>query len=381
MSSQKVKVRNSFFLLYSDCIPVKGWSKSSIYDLQMGKEYSLQLALHGLIKQAKENTIDNLLKLHNKKYRKPILKHFDTLVKEELGFYTDDPSQFPDLPLDWDHPGTITNAILDFTGNYELNKIVKLIEKLQCEAVQLIVPDSLKKTESILKELSDETWLKSIEVLADYTNAPQNKKLTSLCEKYGRVNLICFYNSPKYKEVDGKRNMRFIYNDTKVKACNYYTVKPEQWIFVINIPFFTESQKHHTYFNRKLYIGPTGDIKNAPECEDVIGNVNKQSTEEVIAAIKNPANQKYWYVHKELCDVCKHCEFRHMCFENRIPYQRKDGTWYHKEECNYNPYIGKWKGEEGYKTLEQSGVISNQYAFIIDHNKVEKTNKEIWGYK
>jgi len=63
--------------------------------------------------------------------------------------------------------------------------------------------------------------------------------------------------------------------------------------------------------------------------------------------------------------------------DNRIPHQRRDGGWYHKEECNYNPYIGKWKGEEGYKTLNEIGVISNEDWFFIDYNKVEQINQKL----
>jgi hypothetical protein len=137
---------------------------------------------------------------------------------------------------------------------------------------------------------------------------------------------------------------------------------------------------HNTYFNRKLYIDSDGFIKNAPECEDSVGFIEDlNSLEDLKEIISTPAFQKYWFVHKDSCDICKGCEFRHMCVDNRIPYERTEKEWYHKIECNYNPFIAKWEGELGYKTLEECGVISNEKIFSIDHEKIQQINHELWG--
>jgi SPASM domain peptide maturase of grasp-with-spasm system len=371
--------QNKYFLLYSNCIIIIGWVNSIIYDLHLQSRKYIPMPLQEIIKQAKEKNIKDLLGLYEKKYHKLILQYYKELEKEGFGFYTDDPSQLPDLDLTWDHPSIISNAIIDWTNvsTFKTKKVNELIETLGCEAVQIIIPPDIEKTETILKRF-DERRVKSIELLADYVSKSHSKKLIALAEKYLRVFFIYFYNSPEYKEVEGKHNVRITFIDTPVMASEAYTIKSDRWPFVINIPFFTESQKHHTYFNRKIYISATGDIKNAPECEEVIGNINTNNTEELIEVIKKESNQKYWYVSKDKCDVCKHCEFRYMCMDNRIPYHRRDGDWYHKVECNYNPYIGKWSNEEGYKNLKECGIISDENWFFIDYHKVEEINKEIW---
>jgi hypothetical protein len=69
-----------------------------------------------------------------------------------------------------------------------------------------------------------------------------------------------------------------------------------------------------------------------------------------------------------------------MCVDNRVPIERKSNEWYNSLECNYNPYIGKWEGEEGYLSLADCGVISNEKGFIIDHEKVQKINSLIEQY-
>jgi SPASM domain peptide maturase of grasp-with-spasm system len=347
-----------------------------MYDLQLCRHSYILLTPNEIINQTKGKTINDLLKLYERKYHKSILQHFKQLEKEDLGFYTDDPSQFPDLDLYWDHPSIISNAIIDWT-TLKPKKLNEFIEELGCEAVQLIVPSDIKKAEAVLKRF-DERRVKSIELVTDFISPAHSKKFIAMAEKYLRVFFIYFYGSPEYKEVEGKHNVRIIYLDTRVKAAEAFKTKPDRWPFVINIPFFTEAQKHHTYFNRKIYIAANGDIKNAPECEEIIGNINTHSIKELIEAIQKEANQKYWYVSKDKCDVCKYCEFRYMCMDNRIPYQRKNGEWYHKDECNYNPYIGKWKDEEGHKNLKECGIISDENWFFIDYHKVEEINKEIW---
>jgi hypothetical protein len=68
-----------------------------------------------------------------------------------------------------------------------------------------------------------------------------------------------------------------------------------------------------------------------------------------------------------------------MCTDNRVPFKRKKNEWFHKTECFFNPYISKWKEEEGYKTLSECGVISNENGFSIDHDKIAEINKVLWG--
>ena len=62
--------------------------------------------------------------------------------------------------------------------------------------------------------------------------------------------------------------------------------------------------------------------------------------------------------------------FRNICIDSRTPIQRKSGGWFFAEECNYNPYIAKWKGEDGYKPLIEIGVTSNKNGFSISKQKL-----------
>lgn len=82
---------------------------------------------------------------------------------------------------------------------------------------------------------------------------------------------------------------------------------------------------------------------------------------------------------KSRISVCSTCEFRGVCLDYRIPLKQIDDTFFYDNECSYNPYIAKWEGEVGYRTLAECGVISNEEGFFIDHERIAEINRELWG--
>jgi hypothetical protein len=181
--------------------------------------------------------------------------------------------------------------------------------------------------------------VQSVQLAMPYRQAFYTDEFGELIMAHSKIQFVILESSPFEKNIENK----MFFATKKLHA--YHVKKQKQ--FVSNIPLFSESQLHHTYFNRKLFISNSGDIKNAPECTTIVGKIQEiTKPKELIALIKTREFQKYWYVFKESCEVCRDCEFRHVCVDNRVPHQREDGHWYHQEECNYDPYTGKWKEEE-----------------------------------
>lgn len=146
-----------------------------------------------------------------------------------------------------------------------------------------------------------------------------------------------------------------------------------------SINHYYEAQEYHTYFNKKVTIDEEGNILNDIKDKISFGNIRYiQNFEQILEISKNKDFNKKWYLKKSEIDICKVCEFRFNCVDPRQPILREEGV-FHEIECNYNPYISKWEGEEGYKTLSECGVISNEKEFSIDHEKIEKINIELWG--
>ena len=95
--------------------------------------------------------------------------------------------------------------------------------------------------------------------------------------------------------------------------------------------------------------------------------------------ITNSKNfQRSWNVIKDITDVCRNCEFRYMCVDNRPVYKRvSDSLYYHKEECNYNPFISKWRGQENYLTLKECGIISDENGFKLNKKQLNLISKTL----
>ncbi len=268
----------------------------------------------------------------------------------------------------------ISNTIVELDDILEhiVLFLMDSLQQLQCRHVVCninfqISLDQFKLILSLIENFNIHSCL----FLLDFSDHFYSDDFANVIINTNRIDSIIFFNSPFDKNLEDK-----IYY---FKVNKSRSSKKRNSNFRSNRNLFSESQYHHTYFNRKLYIGPNGEIKNAPECEETFGSIKDlNSVEDLKEIISTPAFQKYWFVHKDLCDVCKHCEFRHMCVDNRMPFERAENQWYHKIECNYNPFIAKWEGEIGYRTLSECRVFSNENEFSIDHDRIAEINKEIW---
>ena len=352
--------------LFSDIQPVKGYLRHLLIDINRAEFYFIPDNLFKIIrKYNKKIELDELKKIYLPKYNDLYEDYYSFLLKNELVFDIDYSKIicFNEIKFDFDYPFIIENIVISITKNNNA-LIQKNIENnffTITKNIAFIINQNVSIRSIIeILELLYSKQLPYCEVVLD-SSYKRNETVIKLI-KEGLIKI-------KYYDYETESNTNSYYYKTISSLC-------------CNIIMFTESQAHHTYFNRKLYIGAKGEIKNAPECEETFGNINDiKDVEELKQIIATPEFQKYWFVHKELCTVCKDCEFRHMCVDNRLPYKRKDSSWYHKTECNYNPYICKWKDEEGYQTLEEIGVISNENGFSINHKKIASINKILWEEK
>lgn len=367
------------FQLYTHLKPINGFYRSIMYDLHY-ENFSFHETsfVNDIILKSKQNNGLNRQDDENRIIESLIhLGYVFEINQNELDL-------FPQMNMSWDYPSIITNIIIeaDALVKCDPKKITILLEELEIKFLAIISDnegDILAIKKILLSTLT--SVIQSVEIILKI-NTEKIAIYEQLIMEYKRIKYLLLHSSHNelLRQISyGNEHGFFAETKRVLKKSNYKTSMVHYDTFAVNIPLFTESQAHHTYFNRKLYIGANGEIKNAPECEETFGNINElKNVEELKQIIATPEFQKYWFVHKELCDVCKECEFRHMCVDNRLPYQRKDGSWYHKTECNYNPYICKWKEEEGYQTLEDIGVISNENGFSINHEKIAAINKILW---
>ena len=364
----------SYLKLYSCTIPIKGYNRVLLYDIQRKDSFSIGLEYINILSQLEKG-------IETVKLTKEDTDLIHFLKSNNLTFKTTEPNNFPAISSTFNKQYIITNLIFNVSEdnrNSLSNNIVGMFDSLSVEAILLNIDvDNHSEINSIIEKLSNST-ARSIEI--SFTNKQKNittKYCEQLIRDFPRIKRIYTFNTSS-DDVQKHYSDCFIIS-SKQQFNNFKNYRQSKDYLSINQTLFIESQKQHTYFNRKLYIGGSGEIKNAPECEEEFGYIQDiKDVEELKQVIAKTKFQKYWFAHKELIDVCKDCEFRHMCVDNRLPHQRKDSSWYHKLECNYNPYICKWENEDGYQTLKECGVISNENGFSINHEKIAIINNMLW---
>jgi len=345
--------------LFSDVLLTEGYLRSCLLDSLNSKVYLISKDESHYIILNKNKGLELFLFSN---------ENADVLIDNELLFEVSDTliDNFPSIEPSWNFPFLLTNIVINI-NSYSICNLHKLNDFEDVFHYTFVFTSVLDFYHlDLLFEFIEKSFVDSIEFYF-YDIEFNNEIYKCLVEKIENCKKILILNN-----LNNYLNFsEFVINqrlDDKISN------------FSKTLLHYSESQHHHTYFNRKLYISSSGELKNAPECTESFGNIQDiNSHEELKQIVSTPEFQKYWFVKKDETDVCKDCEFRHMCVDNRLPYERSPNEWYHKIECNYNPYIAKWEGEEGYRTLAECGVISNEEGFSIDHEKIAEINEELWG--
>lgn len=357
------------FLLFSDLIPTKGFNRSIILDPNRNDYHFIFNEFYNEI--IKENPKEDIR---------------EYCLDNELGFLCPENliSNFKKKELSWETPSLITNCIIELNSLSDL-KFISIIENLGCVDFTIIIKNiqliEFIKLMSTHFEIFDRS--KCIEFIFRYNTSiiehliNNGKDLFS----FSKIKSITFFESPENEVIfQPQAGLNFVHcidqNFDLIYSCENHSWE----YFSSNIDFISEALNFHTYFNRKLYIGKEGEIKRSPLDENDFGNIREISSDEELKEIINKPNfQLFWKVKKDNCDVCKDCELRLMCLDSRIPILRKKNEYFFKSECNYNPYISKWKGEKGYLNLSKCGIVSDENSFSLDYEKIKKINLDLWG--
>ncbi len=327
----------NYFRLYANCIPVKGYKRSLIYDLQFTEVFEIPNILYQILIDAEKLSIAKLESKYSTN-KSGIRAYFKMLADHNVGFYTNEISVFPKLNLEWDYPATITNSILEIS-KITIGCIKEIILKLDtfgCEAIEIRSYHylSIKKILTIINSTSD-TSIRSIYLVLKYYNKINLDSYTKLIEDNPRICSILFHSSDK--ELNNIDKISIITNKINSNACCGVI---SQSNFSNNIKHFTEAQKHNSCLNHKISIDVNGNIKNCPSMQKSYGNI-KDTT--LTQALNKKGFKDNWYIHKDQIEVCKDCEFRYMCTDCRAYLDKPKNKFSKPLKCGYNPYTTEWQ--------------------------------------
>lgn len=359
-----MKKRN--LVLYASCIPVKGYTRSLIYCLQEALYYPIPNSLYDLLyvgkgcldldKIASELSGSNLTIFND---------YVQFLLDKRLAFCTNTPQLFPRLICDWESPSQVTNAIIYIdNSNYtisDLQSIIMQLDDMICQCIELRFKINLSDKILIpILNLFKMSIVESIEILAiGQFNHLKILENNLILKKFPRVKRVTVYNTPEYhKSIIDDAILEWIPESYLESKCGTITHRS----LIFSYPFFEEACNYSSCLNRKVCIDATGNVRNCPASKHIWGNVKNSSLQSIIT---QPRFQNLWKITKESVEVCKYCEFRFACPDCRIHIANMKYYLSHPKYCKYNPFIGKWQHESGFKSIESCGYYDETGKFNL----------------
>lgn len=343
------------FKIVANCIPVKGFARSVICDLQNSGFTFIPNSLYEILQKYDGRYLEDVKKEYDLRYAKIIDQYFDFLEENNFIFWTDSIDNFPELDLEWDYPSKITNAIIDYSSssNFSIINIMDRFNQLGVKNIQIRFFNIIAIAEiDIILKSALKKYIQHIEIIIPYSDEFDLNKVQDICYNHPRINSVILYSAPENNIILTKgifSNIIFIQEKITSKAhCG--SISPH--FFSSNIFHFTEAQNYNTCLNRKIAIDTDGNIKNCPSMPQSYGNIKNTTLEE---ALNHPDFKKHWNINKDKIHVCKDCEFRYICTDCRAYIENPEDIYSKPLKCGYNPYTGEWS-EWSTNPLKQKAI-------------------------
>lgn len=341
---------------FASCIPVKGAKRSLICDLQRGSYNFITNDLYDVLIQNDGKTLNEIKLYYKNQFDEIIDQYYEFLFENEFVFYTKYPELFPKMSLEWYSPLEINNSIIDVGDDLNYEKNLTELDVLKCKSVEFRFYKSncFEIIQNILSFVDkNKLIIYSLGFVLPHSKDTEYKKLKKLIIKYPRISYFIITNSTQNKFIEPiRRNMGYVFYTAdmveSIKHCGLINSSN----FVVNTGLFSESQNHNTCLNRKISIDKDGNIKNCPSMTESFGNIKDTTLEE---ALNKPGFKKYWNINKDQIEVCKDCEFRHICTDCRAYIEDPENQYSKPLKCGYNPYTNVWE-EWSTNPLKQKAI-------------------------
>ncbi len=324
-----------FFILFANCIVVKGITRSSICDLQKGNIYFISNSLAALI--------DNKsLDIESIKKDDEVKKWIETLIDQELGFITKTPEYYPKLSMEWNSPEIIKDSIIemDHFSIETVSDIIKQLHELHCKFIEFRF---YKKTDiSILLELLPLLRKGTLKGIIVYVPYPKNNNLDqiySLFIETGLTREVVIHSCTKENILQQKQIKGIHFTEQKIDTETHCGQISSNY-FSINTKTFSESKTYNTCLNKKISIDKYGNIKHCPSMKESYGNIKDTAIKQVV---KNNTFTKIWNITKDQVESCKNCEFRYVCTDCRAYIENPHNMYSKPLKCGYDPETNEWE--------------------------------------
>jgi SPASM domain peptide maturase of grasp-with-spasm system len=336
----------NYFNLFSNILLTKGIRRVLVSDLQRNVSELYPIELFGFITELGKSSIQDVINSYDDESKEIAEGYVNFLLEKEYGFISDDAwdRNFPPLSYDYNDYSKLSNLFMEYSSVDVLHKIKNSIEEFELKHLVIYSAEQLSIDDFVeIDNCFKNSVLEGIEIVSPYYEEINVDFLNRLNKDTLRIYSMVFYNCTK-KTLKGSDYFRFEVNfsnkNLKLSSCGIVDLK----YFNTNLPKVLESLNHNSCLNKKISIDKDGNIKNCPAMSQSFGNIKDTTLGE---ALNHVDFKKYWKITKDVIEVCKDCEFRHICTDCRayteLTYFDGDIDLSKPLKCGYSPYTGQWE--------------------------------------
>lgn len=333
-----------YLVFFSTCIVSEGANRALILDLQRNNYIAIPDTLSSVIKEFKsKKSIKQVVELYGKENEKIIVEYVEFLLKDEYAILVDEEEfdYFVDFDTNFELPSIITNCIIecpiDINSSFE-NTLYQL-SKFNCQNIQIVFYETVN-VEILYKliYLLNQIDLRSIDLVIPFDKGVLKFIFNTDSEKNRITNILVHSTPIEILKNDFKSfSVNFVTNEiNSFKNCGIVNMNQ----FNVNKHKVLESINHNSCLHKKITIDKDGNIKNCPAMAESFGNIKNTSLED---ALNKTDFKKYWNITKDQIEVCKDCEFRHVCTDCRAFIENPQDKYSKPLKCGYNPYTNVWE--------------------------------------
>ncbi|HEX8431974.1 MAG TPA: grasp-with-spasm system SPASM domain peptide maturase [Longimicrobium sp.] len=330
------------FILFANCVPVRGARRSTICDLQRGRVHPVPNGLHEVVTAGRGRTLAELKADYGPDAASVLDGYFTFLLENDLGFWCDDPAAFPPLDMGWDHPGRVSNAIVDVgpRSEHDFAALVRQLDELGCRALQIRVfaPWPLARLDAALAHAA-KSRLRAIEVIFPWSPEWNGREMADLVLRHPRVSSMLVHSAPERRtEAFGPGDTPVHYTEQVIDHHSHCgQVHPAY--FAVTLGGFTEATGANSCLNRKISVDAEGEIRNCPSMPRSFGNAARVP---LAGALEADGFREHWGVTKDQVRTCRDCEFRYVCTDCRAWLRDPADALSKPAKCGYDPYTAAW---------------------------------------
>ncbi|WP_430405831.1 grasp-with-spasm system SPASM domain peptide maturase [Fluviicola sp.] len=349
--------------LYPNVIPVRGYNRSLLVDLQKAKSHLVPNDLIDFLEQDIS----------------AVEEYENFIIENELGIFIDREigACLTPLPTDYYPASAINNAILELNENssWSLPSVLNQLDELGAQFLEVRFLDfySVVKNLRILQFYSNETTIESIQIMVPFHKDLKAYLDSSLNERFFRLSTILIYNASEGFELD-VNFYKLVF--TRQEAVSHeHCGNISMHHFRQNTQSYVRGQNYNSCLAHKISVDRNGFIGNCPSMHETFGHVDDKSFAEVLQEKKL---QMKWQLTKDKISICSVCEFRTICSDCRA-FTMENTENGKPSKCGYNPFISLWKGEENYLSEQDCGIRIENGNISIPEEKINEINARIWG--